>query len=814
MRTCMLFAMLLSASVIADDTLIYEGWFRSSENVVINSVDYSFLVYQNGDRLVTYFGDDHLIIDFGACETDNRIRFCFNDTDQDDSDSTLAYVKIYELDSTIDIDRSASDLTPVVGDEITIAVTLTNDGSSTALGLEYVEDMPSGLNIVACYSCEKENDKAVWRGFLDSGESTTFSYDLLVMDEIDVYLKGDLIQPLGNYEETFQSESIHLVSEPFVDTIHSFNRTSVHIGDTVEFYLNISNMASERIDLEEVSIVFPRSMEVVERPSRLTYKGGYKESFTLSHGSNRSYEFVIRPRREGNMDIIVHLAAKRDGMLTEKSILIPVDIDSVDLKITSSIDGGKVLDPYEETELKFYVENQYEEAYLYDLEAKVNSSLIYVEPSMIDVLPAGSKKKIVDVAFFSPVSNKSEAYPVVINVTYRNEHGDIYSESLSRTFYSKPTYDLEVEQVLSSSTVEEGRDVTMKVQVSNRNERNLTAVDVRDITDPGLKIAGVSSRIYRDLASSSTSTAYSYTITAPKVSSPTNFTISTMIRYDDQGVRKTDQEQINLTVKPKKIDVELKRSADPTLYMGRRTTYDYSVENKDEEDVFDLTITFPKTQDLDILGDAEYEISRLGAGEKLVLEGLEWSLPKAEGQISPISILTYSDSDGNVFETNSTPRTYTVRSNIIQRPAIIIVRDAKHSEGYAQVEINITNVGGEPAEGILVDGDQKFPFELAAGENSSFSYRLAAESNMTLERAVALYDFQGEEIRAYSEETDVAVEEVSAPEPEKMMAPAVEMLNDTEKSYVFRKVEPEQEEKKRNVFVAIAEFIKKLLFRE
>ena len=269
----------------------------------------------------------------------------------------------------------------------------------------------------------------------------------------------------------------------------------------------------------------------------------------------------------------------------------------------------------------------------------------------------------------------------------------------------EPIRKLIITKTISPSTVDEGKEATVTVQVKNDRNTRIDNISVSEIFHSNIGPRGTTSTIIENISQGNTVTAYTYTITGPDVINETTFNVSTEAKYTKDDEEYIFTKALDIKVIPKKLKISVSKSiSDENIYVGEIVKVRYKIENEEEEAAKNLRLVFTDNQKVDTINNYEFFIERLNPGEDIIIEKEEIR-PKnvEEKMIIGTSILYYQDMQGAQFSTVSSSLTMKIQGTYIQGPVILLEKKSNIYDILRadEVEITITakNIGDELADG-------------------------------------------------------------------------------------------------------------------
>ncbi len=758
----------------AEEKQIYDGWVFSEQSVYVDNQVFHFWLQDRGQELVARYEDTYLVIDRYDCEQEDYIKICYTEREFDvREEENKAKVVIYSLRPDITITRTIDKKSFLVGEEATITVELTNEGIKTASDARYVERFPSFIEITDSDGVEVNGSTVIWEGKIKEDETEELEYTIKSSREIDQRIKARFDYFDGSTNKIEYSKTLRLLVEHFLD-IDPILDEGVEVGEETNLTLNITNNHDSDIKVNSLRIDIPESLEVTKSPYSAERTGN---SFTwdgnVKDGENIELEFRFNTKRVGINTIFINANISYDSkteMISKQASLV---VGNSGIFINTNLEDGDIFEAGYENRLKIWVQNPNEHITLANVNLVFDTDLIQIDPIYINKLDTTDLKEVVNVVFAAPNVSTATSYPFKIRASYNTPYGDMFTNELEiKNLKVEPIKPLSVTHSFSKSKAEEGDEVRLTVKVKNNRNIDITPAYIYDQSSPLLLKEGISSSVI-SVDAKDTVDAYSYLITAPKVSNQTRFPIITMIDYEVDNINYSDTKTSYLAVSPKDIKIRASKSIEKEdkYFAGQILELDYTLKNSEDESVRDIIIYFPKQKEFDVIGKEFYLFEGLDPDEEVKLNDIGRIRIKTNGSLRiEEGSIDYKNEDGRLFSVEDNRISLKANTSYLQGPMMWVEKSAPAEVEKGKkfdVELVVRNLGDATADVVLTDSGLEKSFRLAPGKEMQFSYETSIEESMELGHAKARYHYLATPFYAYSDSPEVKVvgEAVEKPKP-------------------------------------------------
>ncbi len=765
---------LFSTSCYAAMDKVFSDWVFSEQTIILDNKEFYFKIGSEGNSVLIRSDDDYNILSLNSCKDwDIKRKICYNESFYESvgDPSNKAYIIFYYKKPKLNISRTIDDNIILVGEEATYSVTIYNRGEKDARDVYFLEDFPDNIVLKSVNGCSYNGNDVYYRGNIQQGGSKSCSYTITTTNPVDFTTSASVSYNNGFEDLINYSSALRLYSTNVLALNSTIENRTIQINEKTNFYINLTNEGIKPIDVEKLTIRIPEGLNVTYEGARKVSKGKYKWSDTLYSNSTKGIFFILEGLKTGGSEILINVDYEIDNekykITNYKENIV---VEDKGMTLDSGISEGQRFDANTPISISLIGINKNNFTDLKNLNIQFNSTLFPSRTFELSTLGEQKKERLGSVTLTLPDVSSTKTYKIFANVTYETLYGNIGSAKFERNFVVEPVDKLVIIKSITPKKVEEFKEATVKVEIRNDKNVDVENVEVKEIFKNNLMQRGTTSTKITRLNKSDTVLAYEYVIISPDVINETSYNISTIATYSDDNKNEFSySETEGFTVVPKKLKIETKKAvADTEIYEGEIIDVRYTIQNTDEESAKNIKMMFTENQYFDTINHYNYSLDMLNPDEILYIEK-EQIRPKKAGEKLVISGSTiyYQDLQGSNFNTTSSSLTLKVKKGYIEGPTFMIEKTInKHvlntSEEFS-VKVNITNIGNEKGNILIIDGDRKWNKTIKAGGEEIFEYktRIYEPGEIILPKVYGYYDYLGNRFRAVSNQIKV---KVSSPE--------------------------------------------------
>lgn len=664
--------------------------------------------------------------------------------------------------------------------------------------------------------------RIVWQGSVKPDEQIDIIYTMKPTAYIDASFTADIIFFDGIKDMIVKSSAMSIKTESFFEITKKFApedytvaagstsvivgeaESSIYIGDKVLFITEIQNKAfeNETINVSYIDFYIPDGM-MYEGPASFrvyTNKSNASTSYTPGVQSLKKlgkniyrwsgllgpdsviFAMKLKGIRKGTHKVMVysHLVQFKEKKKPYYEPLYDLDYygsEEVEVKfdepfIESNIKNGQTFDSGEKAYFTVYMQNKNEKANFTNIKALIETPW---EPAK--TLNFSYLKKTNYVNFFDGfVTMPTVSDPVTkkfsVNVTYESEYGEKYSAKLERTLSIRPHTPIRIAHTFSPSRgttpekiIIDNSESLVTLQLANSANTKIDHINVTEVVDPILSKEGNFTRIV-NIDKGIIMDVLKYKINPVDVKTTKEYHIVTYVDYNSGNDTYHIAKDTLVEVNAKKMTLDVKKmSRVTTIAKGMPFYVDYTVENTADEPVENITLIFPLSENMDIIGSRHYYIKRLEKGEKISVTGKEKLRSKSNDTRIGLgkTKVIFHDIYGSEFDTNTSDQKIDMLYKPLLTPALKASRSisktmVNRSENFSSA-ITVENIGIGDVTATINDFGRTFEFKVESGKKKSISHEVSADKTGTyaLEPALISYEYDGESYYTASNRNEMTV---------------------------------------------------------
>jgi hypothetical protein len=768
---------LLLMQLASAATLIKGGWMYSGEGVAVETT--SLLMIMSRTEVAADYGTGFLSIKNNSCSYADYIKVCVDNIEYNHiTDKIRAYVRVYKRVPTLKITRTFSGDTLLINENSTVSVTIENTGDVIAKNVVYADYFPKEVVISDAEGGSKISGSVVtWKGEIKAGNTVELTYKIKPTEEFDASLKAEATFFNGFTTKTTYSDAKRIKASTFFTITPIVSRTRFSIGEKINMSVNLSNREFYAVNVDYLDVTVDKDLEVLEVPSPLKKIGDYTYrwagrlpgagSVNVSNGTTYTrynvtslqlrYKFKAKRAPSANIYFKARYTDKYGVTRDTKQIKQSFTIDNKGVKISSNMEDI-TLESFQKKKMIVWLQNLNTYAAIKNVYVNI-SSFLYLPNLFYKEISRMEHKRVVEKIIYAPQVTTSTGHKIVANVSYQTEFGDNYSYTYTTTFTVIPVKGLLITKTLTKSALESGETTTVTVSVKNQRKVKVNNVMISEDLPPELTVSGMTSRKV-SINAEDTLTAYSYTITAPKVNETRQYSAITNVRYTSKNITDSSSSEMtytyskntSFTVKPKQLALSvLKQIPDSAIYAGEIVDVNYRISNPStDQTANNIVVLFPLQQEFDLLSPARsYTVGTLGPGETVYVNGEEKIRPKYNQTTLTVAKtrVEYENQDGARFHANSTTISLSIIGAYEKGPYIVAYKEvpaqANNTDEFL-VNVTLSNVGSEEVFVNASDTIKSWSTKLKPNANKSFTYKTKIKKvgKFELPQVVAQYTYQ------------------------------------------------------------------------
>ncbi|MEK6868066.1 MAG: hypothetical protein AABX98_04540, partial [Nanoarchaeota archaeon] len=415
------FTLLFSFFVLADTEIVFEDSVEEESTFEIDDETYTVYEYADytGVRISSNKYGSIIIDEEGGSSTKGPYTFTLDSIT--DGNPVTFEISVEKEQTSVSVERKASNSTAAIGDEITITVTISNGGSDSVT-VKYAEEMPSHVSVSgtpeitagSTTSSQKSTIADVyWKSVLYSGESAVIVYTAYIggypsnsttlsFDDVNFTYEDDT----GQFSDTVDSLDIELIDPLAIAFTQVTDDDDIKVGAEVEYYVTLTNNVDKTMTVSSFLLTLSEYLTPVTIDTYLEEtEEGYTWSGQLAPFEDLSFGLYVTPEAggthtfEGSADYTYGASGETYSTSGDSSFSIDVRDVVPEIKLSrETFDGG------EEIIIYYYVNNS-DETVSYsavDIKLSSDSSDLFDSINYVASLPKKTKTLIKKQNFTAP----------------------------------------------------------------------------------------------------------------------------------------------------------------------------------------------------------------------------------------------------------------------------------------------------------------------------------------------------------------------------------------------------------------------------
>lgn len=291
------------------ETKIFSGNVITDTGKVVDGGTFRFTYDENANKVFVQTPSTGLIVENGACKSNNVFRVCINRANFSHKNITT-YVYYYELN--VDIYKLTGSLsaaskvalsTLLQGEATDITITLTNPTDFEITDILFNYNLIN-FTIKEAKGCTLDNSKMTWQGSLQPKYDKTCTATIIAEREGKYSLAGNLSYFNGFEKEQKNIDALAVTVLPKQLKVTQLIDKSIELQQP--FYINLSlhNMHQSE-DIEAyITITLPSHISLIKDKPAFNKEGRVmKQSLILKHGNIANYSLYLEAGSYGQETI-------------------------------------------------------------------------------------------------------------------------------------------------------------------------------------------------------------------------------------------------------------------------------------------------------------------------------------------------------------------------------------------------------------------------------------------------------------------------------------------------------------------------------
>lgn len=797
---------LFAAFAHGAESKIYEGYVFSGQSITVDSKPFIINFEFEPGSITLNYNQKYFFISNGKCQDIMNLKFCFGNYIYDtDKKKDKVNISVYSVAPDIAITRTINSSELIVGQETEISLNVTNGEGIAAENFTLIDSYSPDEFIVSDVGsvCSNINNSVYYHGFLREKDYIRCPYRLTPLKEVQRATRAKVSYYDGAEMKDIFSQAISFDVSPFFAIKTQFNETDkkVSVGNEVIFSVNFTNTNPDfDVNINSLDIVLPSGLQAI---STYSLKTPFNDTANTTIRSQNVELSANRVHFSGKLDtnetkfIIVRLKAVKSGSSNifvqgnystdETSGIVEVkdslEVENPEVSIYTNFKDGETFDSGEEKYFQIGVINPSDSAALKNVKVRIDSPIYNFSAAEAGTINKTSSKNVVNQRVVMPDTQSDRDISLNVTVYYDNEFGESFQKTFEYTIRAEATKGLVISHEFSDTTVEEGKEITVKTKIESRRNVDLKDVRVFDVLPIDFTRKGLNSVSNVNINGLDTVTVYEYKLTAPQVSKDKVYKMRTTATYVEDNKTYAYEKEDEITVTRKKLSLSISSAvSDQKPYMGEILDILYTVSNPEDEQLKSIVARFPVQEMIELVGEKNFSVGTLEPGESFTIKDAHRIRAKANGSmvIAP-SFFTYEDAEGDIFTANSSELSFSPNFGYIAGPAFTITQSAPERVKMGdsiKVSLLVRNIGTEAGSVNVIDGESSWIFNLRPGEDESASYTFGTvrAGQFNVKPLKGEYYYIGKKIYTISNDINVTVFKEEGPVAVEVKAPEKEIV--------------------------------------
>ncbi len=555
-------------------SILFEGEVNDRETFKAGS-HYFYVQYIESTQGAIFKMDDiGGVMLIGECETRENIKYCYNGANYPKLD-----VKIESLEPDISIERTFSTKSPTLNEEVTVTVTLKNEGSKRATSIQYQDTYPSTVKVSSGGNAKK------WEGSLDVNEEEQFTYTIKLTEIISFDSTATISYKFDGNEKTKKSSTETIeVQKPFsID--QTISTEAADKNELVTYNLTIANNDnSNTLTIQNLEITLPSKIDLVSASSELK-KGDNKLTFkgSIEKEKTKNFEIKVKTSQVGKFTIDTQADLKifnKDFKeKLEKTFNVGLSYISPIINVTDSIKSSSSYPIY--IAIKNYGKDE-----IKNVSIKVKSDL-FNDIEEKKNIAAGTALKLLDKTLTAPYTEKDEKHNIKVYGSYLSSSGRTYQfeKSAQLTITATPKI-IQIIRELNKKEFHPGDEIKITVKLKNLKNQIINDIDVSDIFPKEIRssLMGDVTKTLEELKPNEEKKLYSYSVVVPENYKEDEIEFKTILnaKIDGELIILKEIDKIKILKGEKSEDIEEEQKEESEEIEVQEEEINKTAESKEE----------------------------------------------------------------------------------------------------------------------------------------------------------------------------------------------------------------------------------------
>ncbi len=565
--------LLLGLTPLASADDIHNDWHYSGDTFTVDGEVIMLTHYDFYDNTVILsVNKNTYIIAEGGCKETATKKYCITDLFQDlagsEEDDPIkfeggkAYAGIKVLISTrgpdIEVSRSFSNTNPELNQEVTVTITIDNDGIEGTDSFVYEESFPAGVVITSFSLGTGMTSRSIRYGAnLPAKSSKSFAYTFKVTDYLDFSNSGKFNYTYAGKKTSSTTSSVNIKIKKPYELTASLSPDSIEAGvEKSTLTVKIDDTSAKDIDVLELKIITPPLVSVLVAPTELTRDNNkYSWKGVVKPDTSKTITLQLKPVKSGQYQIPVSIKIKDyvgKEFSENKTVTLKANVKALEpiLSVleTTVAEGGLF-------RVAFSVKNPNVNIGFRNIRAKIKSEIFpELNIELAELMAGKIELLIVNDTLAAPFVDEKKSYEIEAQGSYETTTSEYFNFSKKASITVTPIKDIiTITQSSEKLEVVQGGNITLTIEIKNNNEETIQ-VGVYDDYPAALKLIGGKTSDTVSFDSSGKKQAYTYKLEVPLDYNQSEIKIITFATVG--GKNYAGNKTITIKVKPRPVETK------------------------------------------------------------------------------------------------------------------------------------------------------------------------------------------------------------------------------------------------------------------
>ena len=371
-----LIILFLLPCVLADEQDLFKGWVYNGQSIKVDDQQYGISLYNSGEKLTIYHNNfDYYSVEFNHSEYRNGKRVVFEKSRYDTlKEEYKAYIKISKKLPEIEIQRNFERNNIYLGDEIEVEVIIKNLGDEDLDNVTFIDIYPEAINLTDSYgSSFIDENSVIWRGDID--DDIEFKYEIKALKKFKGMMRGKVSYIDEGSEKKEFSSNKNLEIKSFADIEMNLDKEDLMVGEENTLHLGITNELDEEIELKNLQISFPSTLDITESDFEKVTEHDYMlKNLEISPQRESKYIWDVKGKFSGANNIHFSATACREDDCYDIYETTSYRTTLEDIYIRTSYGKKETFESYQQENIRLYLSNSNQKINLTDSTIVVKST--------------------------------------------------------------------------------------------------------------------------------------------------------------------------------------------------------------------------------------------------------------------------------------------------------------------------------------------------------------------------------------------------------------------------------------------------------